>query len=465
MTASAPLDTLRAWLQTEHEALLAPALVGLSKPAREALSRRYRRLLLAHLEATPAPLRGGSEERALQRLALNPSEALELDLRRNALDRSLLPALAAPLNHWRHRLQAFNTNGATLAASALSPDALLRCFIEALQELPLTLDERLTRLETHATTLADRLPALLDTALRLVPLAEAPVRAAFETNARLTALLQRLATRPGADAELAARLLIESAEAPAIAQRLGLLGRIVEGLAELSDEALFALVKLALADPDFLVNTAHPVRLSLHRPQELERLLAALSLGASFVALGLAQLPMLASARIATALDQLQGLRREQQDARLGEARRRVADEITRIGVIHALPPGGQRFLQDVWAPLLTRAWLQDSGDGEAWSEAIATLEPLLATLADRQNARVRDLEAQLNRMADVLFRAGLQRARIDEALQFLREAFDELRSLPGTTSAVKPPSANAPGMPAFPGVSRIELPDFQGDP
>ncbi|MCR3973702.1 hypothetical protein NUK55_21910, partial [Aeromonas veronii] len=56
MTASAPPDTLRNWLQTEHEALLAPALGGLSKPAQEALSRRYRRLLLAHLEATPAPL-------------------------------------------------------------------------------------------------------------------------------------------------------------------------------------------------------------------------------------------------------------------------------------------------------------------------------------------------------------------------------------------------------------------------
>ena len=37
MTASTPLDTLSSWLQTEHEALLAPALGGLSKPAQEAL--------------------------------------------------------------------------------------------------------------------------------------------------------------------------------------------------------------------------------------------------------------------------------------------------------------------------------------------------------------------------------------------------------------------------------------------
>ena len=431
---------------------------GLSKPAQEALSRRYRRLLLAHLEATPAPLQGGSEQRALQRLALTPSEALELDLRRNALDQSLQPVIAAPLQAWRRRIQAGNARGTALAASALSPDALLRCFVEALQELPLTLDARLARLETHAVTLGERLPALLATALSLVPLAEAPASADLAIDPRLSALLERIAARSGADAELAARLLAES---PAIAQRLALLGRIVEGLAELSDEALFALAKLALADPDFLVNTAHPVRLSLHRPAELERLLGRLSLGAGFVALGLAQLPMIASERIAGALDQLQTLRREQQDARLGEARRRVADEITRIGVVHALPSSGQRFLQDVWAPLLTRAWLQQNGAGDEWNEAIATLEPVLATLADRQNARVRDLEAQLNRMAEVLFRAGLQRARIDEALQFLREAYDELRSLPGTTSAVAQPDASAPSRPEFPGVSRIELPDL----
>lgn len=465
MTASAPLDTLRSWLQTEHEALLAPALGGLSKPAREALSRRYRRLLLAHLEATPAPLQGGSEQRALQRLALTPSEALELDLRRNALDQSLQPALAAPLQAWRRRVQAGSANGAALSAAALSaaalsPDALLRCFVEALQELPLTLDARLARLETHAATLAERLPALLATALGLVPLAEAPASTDLAIDPRLSALLERIAARGGADAGLAARLLAEAPESPAIAQRLALLGRIVEGLAELPDEALFALVKLALADPDFLASPAHPVRLSLHRPRELEQLLGRLSLGAGFVALGLPQLPMLASERIAGTLDQLQTLRREQRDARLGEARRRVADEITRIGVVYALPSSGQRFLQDVWAPLLTRAWLQQNGTGDEWNEAIATLEPVLATLADRQNARVRDLEAQLNRMAEVLFRAGLQRARIDEALQFLREAYDELRSLPGTASAGAQASANAPGKPEFPGVSRIELPD-----
>lgn len=468
-SGAATVAALRTWLSGAHDTPLASALAELPRPASEAVSRRYRRLLTARLDAEPAVLRGGTEDSALQRLAMTPEAMLELDLRRNVCVQRIQAALSerdkANAAGVRSALLRLSMTVRALAADVLSPDMALRCFVEALKELPMQLDQRLRRLDRFADALQAALPEILERASALLqPASAKPLAAAAVDISALEPALRRIADSGQPDASLARRLL-EISGTLALGQRLDLLQRIQAEISPpLSDAALFALIKLALVDESVLLSANHPVRMQMHRRRELDSLLDKLALGAAFVESGLGAIKPWPAEQVALAVDQLQAQRRAQRESAQGDTSRRVADEVKRLGVVHSLPASGQRFLHDVWAPLLTLAMANRAADQTVWQRTTAALEPVLAILCDRINGRVRPFENALNTLADQLFQHGLRRERIDDALQMLRQAYDELRNLQGPAPSL--PSSPAKPNPgpqtsqSRPGVGWIDLPD-----
>lgn len=448
----APTEDLRPRVLAAHQTLVDGLLDGRPPALQGALSRRFRRHLLALADGTPSGAADPGDGDGAHRLTA--AEALELELARNAhiqaLERTLAGALA-PL-----RTTLLDRDRADLARLH-SPDVLLRAFTGALETLALTLDERLELLAAHARGLAawlrEGLAATLD-AVTALPAATAAEAADRSTGAvHLRPVLERLAARATADAALAAELLGGTGERPAVAQRLDLLAAwLATADTRLDDDAVFALIKRTLADADYL-------RRSIPAGTPASAAAEPFAPGAGFVAQSLAGLPVPGAEQRAAIGAQIDLARHRREDQRAHRQRLDIGAEIERLALIHALPPSGRRFLDTVWAPLLQRGLQRQPSatgglGGAVPASTLAALDAVLAVLGERHEARVRELEAALNRLAAELLHAGLAPERLDGALQDLRLAYDERRRTATAPAPATPRAATTPG------VSVIELPD-----
>jgi len=436
-------------------------LAGRIRPHRPALQRRYLREIGRRFNAQAQS--GGSADRELQRYTRPPSEALEEQIALDALTRRLRATQPMPLTRLEQRLRLLAQRSALpIPPGAYAPGGATEAFRIALEALDLEWPQRSLLFALYEPAAAAALGGLFEEALAILerrapgsastgagPAADAPAAAEPSVDeATLQALRREQAGgMQRADARLAAALLaIARNTSSPVAQRLALLGQLYASwLTPLSaaagsdiEKLRFTLIKIVLVDSAFLLSASHPLRLMLReacerqderRRRQVCARIEQVALSASFVHDSLSQLPLLSTQQVEACLALLRPRDDDRhEDARLGEARRKVAKALEHATLLHARPQGLRLFLRAGWGPLLTQRFLKHGSPSLPWQQALDQLDHLLNALSDGAT-RVRDFESLLTAAAAELFDAGMRSDRCERLQQALREAFYELRT------------------------------------
>ncbi len=164
------------------------------------------------------------------------------------------------------------------------------------------------------------------------------------------------------------------------------------------------LVKSAIADASIFTDSSHPLaslidehmtKAAKHRLQNAEESsqmmdslnesLSLFDLAPDFVRESMASARPLQDEQI----QRFYELQREQAEQRrafvVDEARRIVAEEIERSSFARPLPPSAKRFLDRVWAALLTQRLLRFGASDARWSQAIDKMDRLIDLLEARR--------------------------------------------------------------------------------
>lgn len=477
---------------------LRTGLAGRLRPDRAKLQRRYLREIGRRFEplAPPQP-QGGGAERELLRYTRPPGEVLEEQMVLDALRHRLQAALEPRLDPLEQRLRVLVRRGALpIATTAYSPATALESLRMALEALDIELPQRRMLFALYEPAALLALAEVYEHALGVLerpsagPLAStaagpAPAQAALTVDDATLQALRREAAGDAhrAEARLAASLLslIGSTPPPAVethplVQRIALLGPLCAAWFEPLTPAVradveplrFALIKIALADSSFLLSAGHPLRALLgdacehqdeHRRRQACSRVEQMAMSAEFVVDGLPQLASLTAQQIDSCLDQLHQRDGKREEARLGEARRNVAQALEHATLPHARPQGLRLFLRAGWGPLLTQRLLKHGRPSAPWQDALDQLDRLLDAISG-ESTRVREFEQLLAGIAAALFEAGMRSERCERLQQALREAYYELRVDAAADTA---PPAIA-GQVSLPGDGVLDLPEIVGD-
>jgi hypothetical protein len=487
----APFDAGRSTAPTQR---LQIDLASRLRLDRSNLQRRYLREIGRRFNPLAMPIpAGGAAERELQRYTRPPSEALEEQLAMDAMARRLRTAHEARLHLLESRLRLLVRRSALpIATTIYAPSTALECFRVALEALDIELPQRQMLFALYEpaanAALAEIYEHALTTLDQRVAEPAASVAGATAPHATLTvddATLRALRREPAgglhrADAKLAATLLTivrstspDSADAHPVVQRLALLGQLCAAWFEPLTPAArqdverlrFTLIKIVLADSGFLLSAGHPLRSLMRdaceREDERRRRQACsrvdqVAMSAEFVNDALPQLPALSAQQIDSCLDQLRQYDGKREEARLGEARRNVAQALEHATLLHARPQGLRLFLRAGWGPLLMQRLLKHGRPSTPWQDALDQLDQLLNALSS-ESTRVREFELLLGGVSDELFAAGMRAERCERLQQALREAYYELRVGGVASDAPLPAAANG----SLPGNGILELPTF----
>lgn len=455
------------------------------------LQRRYLREIGRRFDPLALPqVQGGSAERELQRYTRPPAEALHEQMALDELARRLRAAHEPRLNLLEQRLRVLVRRGTLpIATTAYAPATALESFRVALEALDIELAQRQVLFALYEPAATTALGELLEHALNTLDRRAAePVAAAVMPAAHtmLTVDEQTLAAlrRESAgglqrgDGRLASVLLnLIRGTAPAeierqpVAQRIALLGQLCTAWLEPLAPAVrqdverlrFTLIKIVLADSGFLLSAGHPLRSLLrdacsHQDERRRRQACSrveqVAMSAEFVSSGLPLLTPLTIVQIDTCLDQLRQQDSSREEARIGDARRQVAQALEHATLLHARPQGLRLFLRAGWGPLLTQRLLRHGRPSTPWQDALDLLDRVLTALSS-EATRVRAFETLLGEVSAELFEAGMRAERCERLQQALREAYYELRVAADTVAM--PAAANA----AMPGNGVLELPEF----
>ncbi|WP_428310847.1 DUF1631 family protein [Hydrocarboniphaga sp.] len=486
---------LRSVERAPAEARLQIDLASRLRLDRANLQRRYLREIGRRFDPlAQAQAPGGSAERELQRYTRPPAEALQEQMALDELARRLRATHEPRLNALEQRLRALVRRSALpIAPAVYSPATALESFRVALEALDFDLAQRQVLLALYEPAANAAFAELYDQALQTLdrraaePAATAPtpsMPAHHQTLCVDDATLRALRREPAgglhrADSRLAASLLAlirdtapDEVERQPVVQRIALLCRLCASWFEPLTPAArqdverlrFTLIKIVLADSGFLLSAGHPLRSLLrdacdHQDERRRRQACSrvdqVAMSAEFVTSGLPLLTALTIAQIDACLDQLRQHDSSREEARIGEARRQVAQALEHATLPHARPQGLRLFLRGGWGPLLTQRLLRHGRPSAPWQDALDLLDRILNALSS-EATRVREFEALLGEVSAELFEAGMRAERCERLQQALREAYYELRVAADTMSA--PAAANAGAMP---GIGVLELPEF----
>jgi hypothetical protein len=462
---------------------------------RSNLQRRYLREIGRRFDPLAQPqAQGGSAERELQRYTRPAAEVLQEQMALDELARRLRAAQEPRLSQLEQRLRVLVRRSALpIAAVAYSPATALESFRVALESLDIELAQRQVLFALYEPAAGAAFAELYEQALRTLerraaepaatPPGHAPGHPPHQTLVVDDATLRALRREPAgglqrADSRLAAMLLAlirdttpAEAESQPVVQRIALLGQLcaawfepLTAAARLDVERLrFTLIKIVLADSGFLLSAGHPLRSLLrdacsHQDERRRRQACSrvdqVAMSAEFVSAGLPLLAPLNVAQIDACQDQLRQHDSSREEARIGEARRNVAQALEHATLLHARPQGLRLFLRAGWGPLLTQRLLRHGRPSTSWQDALELLDRVLNALSS-EATRVRAFEALLVEVSAELFEAGMRAERCERLQQALREAYYELRVAADNTAL--PAAANV----APPGNGVLELPEF----